>query len=123
MIGDGLRYAAQTLHHELIHATDACKRRKQTSCGEFTTAALNAGKFDDKICTEIHAYAQQNAGVTYNGLGKNDVIRRAVDSVLDGCEFYKAKPSEIDENFLEELTKKVEGMYEKCKGKGWEAVQ
>ena len=71
------------------------------------------------ICTEIHAYAQMNKGMGLAPLEKEDVISGAVNSVLQGCEISKAKPDSVDENFSEELKKRVAQMYDQCKD--WEA--
>ncbi len=82
-------------------------------------AALNAGRFDDKICTEIHAWAQMNIGTGLGPKRKDEVISGAVNSVLQGCEISKAKPDSVDDNFAVELKKRVEQMYDKCKE--WDA--
>ena len=74
---------------------------------EFTLAALNAGRFDDKICTEIHAWAQMNIGTGLGPKRKDVVISGAVNSVLQGCEISKAKPDSVDDNFAVELKKRM----------------
>ena len=90
--------------------------RSGLSCGEFTVDALRSGKFDDLICTEIHAYSRQNRGITFGGLSKNDVIEGAVNSVLSGCEILKAKI--IEDDFAKKLKDRVTKMYDKCKDWG-----
>ena len=112
----GLQQAALTLNHELVHAKDLCRLRSGLSCGEFTVDALRSGKFDDLICTEIHAYSRQNRGITFGGLSKNDVIEGAVNSVLSGCEILKAKI--IEDDFAKKLKDRVTKMYDKCKDWG-----
>ena len=114
-----LRHTAAILNHELIHAKDFCRKQEGFECGEFSLAALNAGRFDDVICTEIHAYDQMNKGMGLAPLEKKDVISGAVNSVLKGCEISKAKPDSVDANFAEELEKRVSEMYDQCRN--WEA--
>ena len=80
---------------------------------------LYTGKFDDRICTEIHAYATMNKGTGLGPKGKEEVISGAVNSVLKGCEISKAKPDSVDSNFAVELEKRVSEMYDQCRN--WEA--
>ena len=113
-----MRQTAAILFHELTHASDLCHKQKDFECGEFTLAALNAGRFDDRICTEIHAYATMNKGTGLGPKGKEEVISGAVNSVLKGCEISKAKPDSVDANFAAELEKRASQMYSQCQNWG-----
>ena len=108
---------AKTLMHELIHASDRCRKQKKIKCGLPTVESINNADFDDKILTEIHAYSNEHRGVGGVALDGLQVIESAVRSIIDGCGILKTNANDVDQNFAAKLKERVSGLYEK--GKDW----
>ena len=104
--------------HELIHASDRCRKQKKIKCGLPTLESLNNGDFDDKIFTEIHAYSNEHSGVAGGtALDRLKVIESVVRSIIYGCGILKTNANDIDQNFAAKLKERVSGLYED--GKDW----
>ena len=109
---------AKTLMHELIHASDRCRKQKKFKCGLPTVESINNADFDDKILTEIHAYSNEHRGVAGgDALDRLKVIESAVRSIIDGCGILKTNANDIDQNFAAKLKERVSNLYEQ--GKDW----
>ena len=107
-----------TLKHELSHANDLCKANKDFECGNFTASDVNAGIFDRRICSEIRAYATAHRGISQPGMTKEEIIKSAQRSVVQGCGIRKEKIDRIDANFGTTLEARVTALYDKCAGGG-----
>ena len=79
---------------------------------------VNAGRFDRRICSEIRAYANQHRGIVRSGMTKEEVIRSAQLSVVDGCGILKEELDRIDANFGTVLEARVAALYDQCTGGG-----
>ena len=96
--------------HELSHGLDQCIQKSGFSCaGDGTRTSVHKHYYDQKLCTEIRAYAAMGFSSV------DQICEQAASSVADTCPY--AKGRETKEGFQSALMWRAYELYAKCKDK------